>query len=172
MKKEVKNKVKEIAEYAGLGIEEMGKDEGIRIDAYTIMKKQQGRTDPFVRVLQEFASAVVNHDFSKNTYRVMMLFFSTCQYGNFVNMDIKTISDTLQITERNTIDAVKKLCENNIIIKVENLQDRRRNDYFLNPLAIWKGQTEDRRKTVKKLMDNETQLNLFQPPVKKIQEKK
>jgi len=171
MKKEVKNKVKEIAEYAGLGIEEMGKDEGIRIDAYTIMKKQQGRTDPFVRVLQEFAAAVINHDFSKNTYRVMFLFFSTCEYGNFVMIDIKTISEILQITERNTIQAVKILCENNIIIKVENVQDRRRNDYFLNPLAIWKGQTEDRRKSLKKLMDNETQLNLFQPSVKKIDEK-
>jgi len=171
MKKEVENKVKEIAEYAGLGIEEMGKDEGIRIDAYTIMKKQQGRTDPFVRVLQEFAAAVINHDFSKNTYRVMFLFFSTCEYGNFVMIDIKTISEILQITERNTIQAVKILCENNIIIKVENVQDRRRNDYFLNPLAIWKGQTEDRRKSLKKLMDNETQLNLFQPSVKKIDEK-
>jgi DNA-binding MarR family transcriptional regulator len=166
MKKEVKSKVKEIADYAGLGIEEMGKDEGLRIDAITIMKKQQGRTDPFVRVLQEFASAVVNHEFSKNTYRVMMLFFSTCQYQNFVNMDIKTISETLQITERNTIEAVKKLCENNIIIKVENLTDRRRNDYFLNPLAVWKGQTEDRRKTVKKLTDSKTQLNLFPNSVK------
>lgn len=171
MKKEEKNKLKDIGDYAGLGIEEMGRDEGIRIDAYTIMKKQQGRTDPFVRVLQEFAAAVINHDFSKNTFRVMFLFFSTCQYGNFVMIDIKTISETLQITERNTIQAVKILCDNNIIIKVENVQDRRRNDYFLNPLAIWKGQTEDRRKTVKKLMDNKTQLDLFPKGIKELPEK-
>lgn len=171
MKKEEKNKLKDIGDYAGLGIEEMGRDEGIRIDAYTIMKKQQGRTDPFVRVLQEFAGAVINHDFSKNTFRVMFLFFSTCQYGNYVMIDIKTISETLQITERNTIQAVKILCENKIIIKVENVQDRRRNDYFLNPLAIWKGQTEDRRKTVKKLIDNKTQLDLFPKGIKELPEK-
>ena len=37
MKKEEKNKLKDIGDYAGLGIEEMGRDEGIRIDIVQIL---------------------------------------------------------------------------------------------------------------------------------------
>ena len=70
--------------------------------------------------------------------RVLMLFFALSGYENYVGMDVKTIQEELNIKSKVTIvAALSELEDNNIIIKIENAQDRRRNDYFINPLFIW-----------------------------------
>jgi DNA-binding transcriptional regulator GbsR (MarR family) len=90
-----------------------------------------------------------------------MFFFGLSAYENFLGIDIKTISETLEITERSVITALNELEGEKIIIKMKHGIDKRRNDYFINPLAAWKGNSYSRDKRIKTLVQNKQQLELF-----------
>jgi hypothetical protein len=54
------------------------------------------------------------------------------------------------------------LIENGIVIKVKHLSDKRRNDYFINPMQAWKGKTINRKMALSTLnKELESQLHLF-----------
>ena len=77
-------------------------------------------------------------------------------------MDVKTIQEELNLKSKMTVvQALKELEDNNIIIKIENTQDRRRNDYFINPYTAWKGNSNTRKKMQKNLAMHTSQLSLF-----------
>jgi predicted transcriptional regulator len=91
-----------------------------------------------------------------------MLFFSKTAYENFIGMDVKSIAEALKITERSVISSLNELVENNIIIKVPNVTDKRRNDYFVNPMAAWRGNSFARKKSLTKIEKiDANQLSIF-----------
>jgi hypothetical protein len=49
---------------------------------------------------------------------------------------------------------VQELVNLNIVIKFSSKQDKRRNEYSVNPLTMWKGKSENRRKAIKKFEKN------------------
>ena len=105
---------------------------------------------PNIMVFQTFAYLAATK-LKPATNQVLMLFFSKSVYEGFIGMDVKTISEELTITERSVISALNELVDNNIIIRVQNTADRRRNDYFINPMAAWKGNSYTRKTSLSKL---------------------
>ena len=130
--------------------------------------KKRIKLPPNVMVMQKFAHlASVNLCGTAN--RVLMLFFSISEYENVVSMDIKSIREALpnlktgKPTSKPSITgALQQLVDQNIIIKVPYLQDRRRHEYYINPLAVWKGNSFTRRSRIRSMqVSAPEQLSLF-----------
>lgn len=113
---------------------------------------------PNIMVFQTFAFLAAT-TLKPSTNKVLMLFFANSGYENYVSMDVVSISEELNISERSVITALKELEKNNIVIKTQHPRDRRRHDYFLNPFSSWKGNSESRKKLMQTVPDN--QLELF-----------
>ena len=163
MKKEEKRqKLKDYSDYIDNGMIEVGKENNLDVQVTNIIKLKQGKMPESVFVLQTFAQKLsYKNDYNSTTFRVLFYLISLSQYENFVSIDIKTISENLCISEMSVKRATKKLVEDNIVIKVSHPSDKRRVDYFLNPLAMWRGKTLNRDKFLKKAKDNKVQLNMF-----------
>ena len=109
-------------------------------------------------VFQTFAFLAAT-ELKPATNKVLMLFFANSAYENYVGMDIVTIGEKLNISERSVINAINELEKNKIIIRTKHPNDKRRNDYFLNPFTSWKGNAESRKKMIEIIPAN--QLDLF-----------
>jgi hypothetical protein len=160
--KEKSQNLEEIAEYIEQGIEEMGRENKMNFEVTTIYKGQRGKMPDSIFVIQNFANELAKRkSYSANTFRVLMHFFGLSQFENFISIDIKTISENLDISEASVKRATSQLKEDNIIIKFVHPTDKRRIDYFLNPHAAWRGNTLNRDKQLKKHKDNKMQLDMF-----------
>lgn len=94
--------------------------------------------------------------------KVLMLFLSLTAYENVVGMDQKTIAEDLAMSERQVNRGLKELEEHNVIAKVKCIGDKRRNEYFLSPFGVWKGNSVQRNKLIRKMIgSNDSQLSLF-----------
>ena len=118
----------------------------------------RAKIPPAIMLFQTFAYLAATK-LKPATNRVLNLLFSMTAFENFIGMDIKTIAEELEMTERSVISSLKELVDNNIIIKVDHPSDRRRNDYFINPTAAWKGNSIKRNKSIK--AHDKNQLLLF-----------
>lgn len=156
-------KLKEYSEYISEGIMEVGKDNNMDVQVTNIVKSRTGNMPQSVFMLQSFASKVAyRKDYSANTFRVMLFFISLSEYENFVSIDVKSISENLEMSEASVKRATSQLTNDNIIIKTEHPSDKRRVDYFLNPMAVWKGKSLSRDKAIDKLTKkNKAQLDMF-----------
>lgn len=112
-------------------------------------------------VFQSFAY-LASTKLKPSTNRILMFFFAKSAYENFIGIDVKTLMEELKMSEPTVVNGLKELEVNNIIIKYQNTNDRRRHDYFINPTAAWKGNSYTRDKQIKKIKhDDPEQLNLF-----------
>ena len=111
-----------------------------------------------IMVFQTFAYLAAT-TLKPSTNKILMLFFANSGYENYIGMDVVSIAEKLSISERSVISSLKELEINNIIVKISNPVDRRRNDYFLNPFASWRGNSYARQEFMKETPDN--QLDLF-----------
>lgn len=125
-----------------------------------IAQKERVKIPANIMVFQAFAFLAATK-LKPATNCVLMLLFSQSQYENYVSMDVKTISEMLEYSEQSVVSALNELVKNNIVIKVAHPADKRRNDYFLNPIAAWKGNSYVRKKMITKLEENKAQLKLF-----------
>jgi len=132
--------------------------EAKEINVFVKNKNNRVPLAPNIMVFQTFAYLAATQ-LKPSTNKVLMLFFANSAYENYVGMDIITISEKLGISDRSVISALRELTKNNIIIKTNHPNDRRRNDYFLNPFASWKGNSESRKKMIQIIPEN--QLSLF-----------
>lgn len=143
------------------GISELGDQEGIRLQSRTYIKSDNFALTPkdFFFVFQPFALVLSQLKLSTNHHRIFWYLLSIQSYENFIQMDVKTISENMgEISERTVIRCLNELVELNIINKIPHPSDKRRHDYFINPVAVWKGSMYSREKKLKKLKDN--QINL------------
>jgi predicted transcriptional regulator len=147
---------KEITQNAHLGALN-GKD----IDVSVNVRQKRGKLPPNIMVFQAFAYLSATK-LKPATNKVLMLFFSISGYENYVGMDVTTIMEELNLSKPSVVNALKELEDNNIIMKVANVIDKRRNDYFINPLSAWKGNSFTRQKMIKTLtLHNPNQLSIF-----------
>lgn len=123
-----------------------------------VITKRGVKLPPNIMVFQTFAYLAATK-LKPASNKVLMLFFASSGYENYVGMDVSTISERLDISERQVVRAVKELKDNNIIISTPHPADRRRNDYFLNPYSAWKGNSVARQKMMSIVPEN--QLDLF-----------
>lgn len=123
-----------------------------------IVSKDRIKLPPNIMVFQTFAYLAAIK-LKPSTNRLLMYLFSMSRYENFISMDLKTISEELNISKQSIVSAMNELVNNNIILKVKHLPDKRRNEYFLNPVAAWKGNSFTRLDAIKK---TDNQLKLFE----------
>jgi len=117
-----------------------------------------------VMVFQAFAYLSATK-LKPSTNRILMLLFSKSAYENYIGMDVKTMSEELDMSERSVLRGLNELEVNNIIIKLKHPSDKRRHDYFINPSASWKGNSYTRKKMLESIPQN--QLDLFQEQLPK-----
>lgn len=130
-----------------------------------INNKKRLPLPPNVMVFQTFAFLAAT-ELKPSTNKVLMLFFANSGYENVIGMDVRSIAEALDISQRTVTNATNELEEHNIIIKAQHPRDKRRFDYFLNPFASWKGNSESRRRMMQIIPDN--QLSLFGQKTKDI----
>lgn len=157
-----KQEIKDFGEYISEGQEEVGKEMGMEVKATNIYSLNRGKMPDAVFVLQQFCRDLSKRkNYSANTYRVLMHLFGLSQYENYVSIDVKSISEDIGMNESSVKRATKTLEKDNIIIKIKHPSDRRRIDYFINPMAAWRGKAINRTKSIKKLEDKKQQLDMF-----------
>ena len=151
MKKEGKTqeKVNYLANQIEYGIEELAKDEGLKFEANTYIKKQKANMPQSVFVLQNFAMEfATNITLNVSTYRILFHFIGLAKYENFLSIDQLTISEELSISLNTVLRGLKELKDLNIILSLPHPSDKRRNDYFINPNTMWKGNSTNRTKRI------------------------
>jgi hypothetical protein len=124
-------------------------------------KSERVRMPDNIAVFQRFAYLAATK-LKPATNQVLMLFLALSAYENVVSMDVLSISEDLKMSGRSVLRALYELEENDIIVKIPHLSDRRRNEYFINPVAAWRGYSHNRIKALKKLAEDPAQLKLFQ----------
>lgn len=163
MKKEEKiQKIRDYSNYVESGALEVANDNNINLDVTNIYKIRSGKLPDSVFVLQDFASkmALQTH-YKVNTFKVLFYFIAVSKYENFISVDVKTISEDINISIPSVKRSTKQLAEDNVILKVPHPSDNRRIDYFLNPIAVWRGKSLNRDKFITKAKNNKLQLKLF-----------
>lgn len=125
----------------------------------TVKDQRRVPLPPNVMVFQTFAYLAATK-MSPAANRILMLFLAMSQYEGAVSMDIKTIMEELDIKSNATVStALEQLEEYGVIIKIPYLKDKRRNEYYINPIAAWKGNSEGRRLFMRQ--SDPGQLSLF-----------
>ena len=123
-----------------------------------IFSEKKTPLPPNIMVFQTFAFLAAT-ELKPATNKVLMLFFANSGYENFISMDVETIAEKLSITRRTVSTAINELRKHNVIIEIKVIQDKRRKEYYLNPLSSWKGNSKSRKKILSIIPDN--QLSLF-----------
>jgi Firmicute plasmid replication protein (RepL) len=159
-------KVNYLANQIESGIEEIAKDEGLRFEANTYIKKATGNMPPSVFVMQNFAMQFSKHiSLSSSTNRILWFLIGLTEYENFISIDQLSLSEELKISLPTIVRGLKELKELNIIISIPHRSDKRRNDYFINPNTMWRGNSFNR---TKKVVSNK---NILELPFYTIEEK-
>ena len=131
------------------------------------VRQKRGKLPPNIMVFQAFAYLSAT-ELKPATNKVLMLFFSLSGYENYVGMDVLTMMEELKLSKPTIVNALKELEDNNIVVKFANMTDKRRNDYFINPLSAWKGNSFTRQKMIKTVtLQNPNQLSMFDEGIQK-----
>jgi hypothetical protein len=126
---------------------------------------------PTVMLFQTF-SDIASSELSPSACKVLFFFFAQTQYSNRVSIDQFTIAKQIGMTERTVRSAISELERANIINKVPYLKDKRRNEYFLNPLTSWKGTAEARNAFIQESDPNQLTIFGIEPKIMRELEKK
>lgn len=136
---------------------------GINADEYdfSLYKKNKVKSAPNIQVFQT-AAYLAATCLSPSANKILMYFLSLSEFENYVGIDQLSLHEDLGMSLSSTERGIKELCDNGIIIKSKHPSDKRRNDYFINPMSAWKGKTLNRKIALQKLNTEENnQLHLF-----------
>jgi hypothetical protein len=126
------------------------------------------RVDPIGRVkmpsstfLIQASAQLASAKLSSSTCRVLLFLLSQSEYQNYIGIDIKSICDSIDMSKKSVINALSSLVNEGVILKITNATDRRRHDYFINPLVAWKGKSFNRKKQIGELLISDQPPSLF-----------
>ena len=137
----------------------MSNEKGFERISVTIHGQNKPKLEDNVMLFQAFAYLAATR-LKPSTCKVLFYFFSLSEWENYIQVDVKSISENISVTERSVLSAIKELKENQIIIITPHPSDKRRNDYFLNPMAAWKGNSYSRKTKMQKI--GKMQMEMFQ----------
>ncbi len=157
MDKVSNDRIREIGQILEEGMEEYGRDEGVNMEVTTIYKLRKARLPEFMMVFQYFGEYAVKN-FTPATCKVLWMFVSVSEMKNYLTLDINTIEERTGMSRKSVYNAINQLKEHNVIVIVKNMQDKRRNDYFINPQAMWKGSSTNREKQLATYKKDNIQL--------------
>jgi hypothetical protein len=113
-----------------------------------------------VLVSQAFAK-IASSRLKPVTCKLLIWIFGNSAYENYVSVDVFSMAEELGYDQRSVLRAFKELVENNILQKFPHPTDKRRNDYFVNPFATWRGNSFTRLATINEHEKRGTDLTLF-----------
>lgn len=123
---------------------------GIKASVYISPESKKGRLPPSIILMQTFATlSAIN--LKPVTCKVLFFLLGGSEFENYIGVDILTLSEDLDISPASAKRAMKELTENGIVSKLKNPRDRRRNDYFIHPIAAWKGSSVNRDLAIQKV---------------------
>ena len=158
-----KNEVKEKQEEQLIrGLQLLCETAGLDFNNYTLQKvKSQPKPAPNIQLFQT-AAYLAATTLSPAANKVLMYFLSVSEFENFVGIDQKTLKEEMGVSLSSIERGIRELEKNGIIYKSKHLSDKRRNDYFLNPLTAWKGKILNRKIALEKLSkEPDNQLHMF-----------
>lgn len=120
------------------------------VDVFVSVRNKRIKIPPNVMVFQTFAYLVATR-LSPASNRLLMFFISITGYENYCSIDVKTIMDELKLSKQTVVKGLDELVKQNIVVKIPNSIDARRNDYFINPMSMWKGNSYSRKQVINKL---------------------
>jgi DNA-binding MarR family transcriptional regulator len=129
------------------------------VDVFVSVKTKKLKLPPNVMVFQMFAY-LASTRLSGSSNRLLMYFISISGYENYCSIDIKTMMEELNLSKQSIVKGLDELVKQSIVIKIPNSIDARRNDYFINPMSMWKGNSFSRKNSINKLC-NVDKINLF-----------
>jgi len=125
-------------------------DGGVNADDVKVFfSRGQKEKEPFVKFFQKQAEII--NSCKPATAKIFIYFLQASQYGNYVEADIKLISGIVSLSPLSVKRGIAELIEKNVIIKYKDLNDKRRNSYYINPFVSWKGNPSERIKVAKHL---------------------
>jgi hypothetical protein len=159
----VNDKIKEVANYIDSGLQEVGNDMGISLESKTIITAKRGKMPDSTFVLQSFAQTMLKNRkrLSTTAKDLIFYFIGYVGYGNWIGMNIETICEELGKKRSIVLHGLKQLKEINLIVSVPDQQDKRRNVYWINPNAMYRGSAIERTKQIKEAKKNQLELGLF-----------
>jgi hypothetical protein len=148
-------KVKSLSDYIESGIEEVARDEGINMEASVYIKPVKQSVPEFTMVFLTFSAWAVQNLKPTTCKLLLLIMYTTHMKTNKFAMDIDSIKEKLQMSKRSVQNALEELKTHNIIISIPNETDRRRNDYIVNPNAMYRGSGFDRDKRIQHLKEQD-----------------
>lgn len=115
---------------------------------------------PNIMVSQAFAK-IASSNLTPVSCKLLIWLFGITHFENYVSIDIDSMAEELRYSPRNVLRAFKELVANNILQKFPHPTDKRRNDYFLNPFAAWKGNSFSRLTRIKLYEEKSNSMTLF-----------
>jgi len=76
------------------------------------------------------------------------------QYGNFIEADQKIIAQQTNLSIASVKRSIKELIKCNLLVCTPDMNDKRRNTYYINPHIAWKGNTGDRIRFIDEMKIN------------------
>jgi predicted transcriptional regulator len=144
--------------------ESVGDDTQISVHVH---RQKIGKVPDFVMMFQEVLKIIVmSKDMSASTYRVFVYICSMMSFENYMGVSVETICEDLELSLSSVQRALKQMKKMGVIITLPDQMDKRKNNYILNPLAVWKGKVKSRTEVMRKLtkLDKDLmQLSLFSP---------
>jgi predicted transcriptional regulator len=162
MSKELQ-RMKPLGEHIEGAIEEAGEYAGVSLEAITVIKDKRVALPEYTMIFSMFSS-LASKNLTANTCKVLLYFVSLLQYENLFSVDIMAIAEHCRIGRSSVKRAINELVKQNVIMKLQHPNDKRRNDYMFNPNAVWRGTGDSRRKAMSKLKRGYIQLGLFEEP--------
>lgn len=136
---------------------------GLNPEEYDLFlhRKTRVKAAPNIQLFQT-AAYLAATTLTPSANKILMYFLSISEFENYVGMDQRSLHEELNISMSSTEKGLKELTDNGIIIKTKHPSDKRRNDYFINPMSAWKGKILNRKQALGVLnKEFENQLNLF-----------
>jgi DNA-binding MarR family transcriptional regulator len=127
--------------------DELGEDTSVNV----YIKKKAPKQSTYVMFYQQVNLELVK-ELQPNACKVLLYLMSKTQYDNYIGVNQETIQEELGYSSiRSVQNALKELKALNIVITMNDLDDKRRNVYFINPYQSWKGKVAKRIEVVKRL---------------------
>jgi len=129
-------------------------------DDYTInvsLVRRKVRVENFVMLFQEAVTQMLDGNISKNGLRIFVYMLGKLEYSNHIGVDQETIAKDNGLSLVYIKKTIKELKDAKILIGYQDVQDKRRNVYIINPVIAWRGKVKHRKTFINK---NQLKLTL------------
>lgn len=131
---------------------------GDNVSVSISVRNKISKTPDFVMIYQEVGKKILEGSISLSTSKVFFYLVMNIGFENFIGIDLKSISENINMPLPTVKKTMKELKDIGILISIRDNFDNRRNVYRFNPIVAWKGKVNNRTKSIK---ENPNQVKLF-----------